>query len=300
MATYEAHALPADWLNGWLASIGVTLLVPGSRLGWSSGPKPHAIFDTVDGSIVDQVAEALPTLEDFDRMAIARVHPDSEVELPRNVTLAAFAARALLARRGGDPMLAATLTDLGPTDRATDTIHSPFDPPAPKGITIWERARSCRQLLSGSDEERREQLDRSFTVGGERVANNGLGFDYRRILSPTDPGGDVWVDPVVEVLALLGLAGLPVRGDGTHDRTRGWTARALARGSFTWPAWRPLLSGPAIDGMLDQFWADGSLPDERRRPRASDGWWLGVFASVPYQPRGQMDQTRAYASERVL
>jgi len=52
MGDLLAPGLTADWLNAWLAAIGVTVLVPGIRLGWSADPLPVAHFDIPVGDVV--------------------------------------------------------------------------------------------------------------------------------------------------------------------------------------------------------------------------------------------------------
>ena len=52
---HEAPGLPADWLNGWLAAIGVTVLIPGARLRWTG---------------------ALPARLE---QRVARVHPEADL-----------------------------------------------------------------------------------------------------------------------------------------------------------------------------------------------------------------------------
>ena len=62
---HEAPGLPADWLNGWLAAIGVTVLIPGARLCWTDDGVPSAVFETDEPvDLAKVVADALPTLRD--------------------------------------------------------------------------------------------------------------------------------------------------------------------------------------------------------------------------------------------
>ena len=62
---HETPGLPADWLNGWLAAIGVTVLVPGTRLCWTDDGVPSAVLETEQPvDLPKVVAEALPTCAD--------------------------------------------------------------------------------------------------------------------------------------------------------------------------------------------------------------------------------------------
>src|SRR5699024_7013937 len=113
MVTTEAPGLTADWINAWLAAIGITVLVPGVRLSWSGDALPVAVFHAEgDESLAARVANWMPSVESVCALAIARTHGDTSVELPRKVLHDAYASRAVIARRGHDPSLASSLTDL--------------------------------------------------------------------------------------------------------------------------------------------------------------------------------------------
>ena len=81
---------------------------------------------------------------------------------------------------------------------------------------------------------------------------------------------------------------LPARGDGHRTNVRGWTDRAQREGALTWPAWNEPLSTAGIDALLDAHWSGHHLTAVTRQ-----------YTSVPYRPRGQMDQTRGYASRPI-
>lgn len=285
MTEFQAPNWTADWLNAWLAAIGATVLVDGLRLHWSDDPVPCACFtypDEVD--IPDLIEQSLPTLDEIDRLVIARNHPEARKELPRNVDAAAYAERAALARRLGDWSLAATVTDLGSPDgkpRHDDLAHSPFDPPVSKGLTIWQRLHSTVKLPKGNDSVR-------CSARGElpRAAINGLGFDFRRIPTPSDPNRAVFIDPVIETLAFAGMLFLPIRGRGRVSAARGWQGPPGRVASLRWPAWREPRSASAIDAFLDRWWGgDGGCPG---------------FESVPYAPLGSSDTTRGYGSRPIV
>jgi hypothetical protein len=277
---FAAPNWTADWLNAWLAAIGATLLVESLSLRWSEGPVPHAVFATTDPvDIPDVIESALPAMEELASLVIAREHPASTEAFPRNVTGAEFRARARLSRRQGDWTLAMTVTDL--VEPGDELPHSPFDPPVPRGYTLHERACACRKKVSSPG-----SVLSSAAGSAKRVAINGLGFDYRRIMPATSLIRTVTVDPVVELLAFVGLMALPARGDGRRPSFRGWTGPATRAGSFTWPVWGKPLDAPGIDAYLDRWWRD-SLSG------------LG-FESVPYRAHSDKDPTRGYAARQVM
>lgn len=286
MHDHEAPGLSADWLNGWLGAIGVTVLVPGTRLRWSGSGAPSAVFETdqpVD--LAAKVAEALPTPQSLDRSPIARKLPGTEHEFSRHVTLAAFQERAGAERRSAESILAASVSDLNANLKPDDLDHGAFDPPAPRGETLWSRAVSCAQALGSGDLP--ERVRGTFSGSGQRQALNGLGFDARRFPAGMHAARDVYADPVVELLAFAALTVFPTRGDGHRVRQRLWTDRSTRPGAFQWIAWRPALDRWGIDAMLD-------LPAE-----AIHGLALAKYRVVPYQPAAQADTTRAYFAERL-
>lgn len=276
-----ARGLPADWLNGWLAAIGVLVLVEGTRLSWTTEPRPLAVFDHTTTDLAAAIVSSLPTRHEIDRLAIARTLPHHSERLDRGVPVEVYRARATVARSQGDFLFGACLTDLQ-LARNGELDHSPFDPPAPKGLTLWDRIVSCREKL---DEDPTEQLAASLRGSARRVKANGLGFDHTRILSPADPVGDVWVDPAVEILVSVGMAIIHDRGDGEGARIRGWTGPGSRIGAFTWPVWDAPLGLGAVDALLDSWWS-GSPTDRI----------LCSYESVPYQPKAREDLTRGYAS----
>lgn len=288
-----APGLRADWLNAWLAAIGITVLVPEVRLSWTTDPRPYAVLHhprAGSPSLPRLIAEQMPTTEHLATLVIARFHDAHPgAELPRIVPDEVFKARAVLARASGDPTLAASLTDLGEKDEEAE--HSPLDPPAPKGTTLWDRAAACLSRMQ--DDCLSASLAASLSGTARRVQANGLGFDATRLLTPTDPNGQTWVDPCVEILAFTGMTVLPVRGDGHRARARGWTGPASRAGAFTWPVWSQPLSAPGIDAVLDLFWSAHAGSAVTRYGVT------GAFQSVPYRPRGSADTTRAYASRRL-
>ena len=282
---YAAPGLPADWLNAWLAAIGVLSIIPEVRLAWTRDVVPHPVFSGVKPfELVGAIADALPSSETLATTSIARTHPDGHHEFGRTVTIGAYAERAAIERQTHDYLLGGSVSDAIMRGGVGEIDHGAFDPPMPAGMTLWSRAVRCRELLDGIDDIE-AAVEATLAGRAKRQAANGLGFCARRYRTGVQPsGGDsVHVDPVVELLALCGLKIFPVRGDGRSVRQRGWTAPSTRRGSFMWPTWTPSLSLWAIDALLDQ-------------PQLADGprWQV-----VPYIPANSKDPKRAYFSERA-
>lgn len=283
---HEAPGLPADWLNGWLAAIGVTVLIPGARLRWTDDGVPSALFETDEPvDLAKRVADALPTSQTLTRSAIARTLPRMEHDFSRNVTLAAFRERAGVERRNGEGILAASVSDLSAELKPDNLEHGAFDPPAPRGETLWSRAIACARALATADLA--ERVRDTFSGSGRREALNGLGFDARRFPAGMHAARDVYADPVVELLAFAALPLFPTRGDGRRVRQRRWTDSSTRRGAFQWIAWRPALDRWAIDALLDLL------------PRDIGKLTLAKYRVIPYQPAVRADTTRAYFAERV-
>ena len=283
---HEAPGLPADWLNGWLAAIGVTVLIPGARLRWTDDGVPSALFETDEPvDLAKRVEDALPTSQTLTRSAIARTLPRMEHDFSRNVTLAAFRERAGVERRNGEGILAASVSDLSAELKPDNLEHGAFDPPAPRGETLWSRATACARALATADLA--ERVRDTFEGSGRREALNGLGFDARRFPAGMHAARDVYADPVVELLAFAALPLFPTRGDGRRIRQRRWTDSSTRRGAFQWIAWRPALDRWAIDALLDLL------------PRDIGKLTLAKYRVIPYQPAARADTTRAYFAERV-
>jgi len=293
MREENAPGLTVDWVNAWLAALGVTVLVPEVSLRWTGEAVPSACFRMPDHSppLRELLAGALPSLDDLGRLSIARWREDTP-ELSRKVSLDVYARRAAVARRSADTSLSSTVTDLLAELPNDGLPHSPFDPPMPHGITLWERVISCRKAIDDVEAAATE----TFAGRGRRVANNGLGFDARRLVGGVR-SGEPRVDPLIEMLAFCGLALFPLRGNGTESQARGWTGPGGRSGSFRWCAWSPALDRWAIDALLDVVALGRSGVGVGLATR------LGITASyrsIPYQSRGSADPTRAYGAERQL
>ena len=292
MTTTLANGLRADWVNAWLAAIGICHLCPQVRLRWTDEPEPRAEFQHPDETdLAELIADSLPDISWLKSLAIAYTSDCDDNIFKQKPALGTYRKRACMAMQPGDFSLSSSVTDLGDlTSVEKDELpHSPFNPPAPKGITLWQRLITCFEAL---DKKPSESIRTTLSGNAQRIQANGLGFDYLRIFSPTIPGGAVMIDPVVEVLAFFGLALFPVRGDGARDRTRGWTGGVLSAGSFTWPVWSRHLSISGVDALLDIFYA-AKPPDWAQR------MLICGYRSVPYRPKGSSDVTRGIASERV-
>ncbi len=285
MAESEAPGLPANWLNGWLAAIGVTVLLPGVRLAWSDDVVPTAIFTHEDGEpLAPRVAAALPTTEQLRNVSIARERAGCQ-DLARHVSRAAFKERAAAERTSPDGLLTATVTDLvwGKNANEDDLPHSPFDPPAPKGLTFHDRIAACAETLPATVEERTSTVADTLCGAGLCSPGLGTGFDPRRI--------QCGVDPVVELVAAAALSLFPALGNGSRDSARCWSGPRSRRGSFSWPVWGVPLDRWGVDALLGLHpWS----------PERAHRWSVhGVYGSVPYRPSGSSDTTRAYFAERL-
>ncbi len=275
-----APGWPANWLNGWLAAIGATVLVADTRLSWNDDPVPHALLHHPDGGLDSRIGEALLDMDLHD-LPIATEHPQATTRFTRHVTLEAYQDRAQLERERQSGTLAASVSDLRADLDPSKLDHGPFDPSAPRGETLYTRALKCRD---GLDEATlTDQVIASREGRAVRVQANGLGFDIRRLsagVQISGPASKVHVDPIVELLTLAALQLFPTRGDGHTIRQRGWKDRATSRGAFTWPTWPAPLDRWAIDAVLGQ----PTLAPARYR-------------TVPYLPSNPSDTTRAFAAE---
>lgn len=281
---YDAPGLPADWLNAWLAAIGVTVLLPDVKLSWTSEVVPHAVFRAEEGiDLPSALFDALPSEATLETTAVARNNGSSPFELPRAVSLEAFTSRAEIERRDHSTWLASQVSDLvSERDLEPDKLATgPFNPPAPKGITLFDRAMTCRGLID-SVSLMRDSLNGTPT----RFQTNGLGFDCRRVATgvQSERRSKVHVDPVVEFLAYVALTLFPLRGDGRHAvRQRGWSGGQFQRGAFRWFSWSDPLDVWGVDAMLDQ-------PE-----LVAEVEWQ----SVPYRVANDSDPTRLLFSEQV-
>jgi hypothetical protein len=209
--TTVARGWTADWLNGWLAAIGATVVVDGLRLSWTEVPRPAAVLHH-DSDPAEAIYEALPTEAALQASATAR-SVDGLPEFDRNYPAAVFAARAAYARRVGDWSLGPASTDLVlPRKAGGDLEHGPFDVPAPQGITLHDRVVACRAEITELD-----AVAASMAGTPDLAQMNGLGFDARRMEPGTlaKPVLDGETDPS-RCLPMVVLA--PTHGPMGHRR----------------------------------------------------------------------------------
>ena len=307
----ECPGLPAEWVNGWLAAVGTTVLDPDIRLSWTSGPAPIAVLHHPDNEPFAAVCQAWPSRRRIEEMPLARDFQDSTL-LERQVAVETFVERVVLSRGHPDAWtLTSSLTDLArDSGKAT---HAPFDPAGP-GTIKWLHHRllkSFDHIASKDSVEFSHVLSDSLEGIAIPVSDNGLGFDISRLPDRARESVRIMVNPVVEVLAFFGLALLPVRGDGVRQRQervrqRGHGIGGRRENTFVWPAWSQPLDRWGIDALLDvwyQAWTPRRVDDGLEwRTFRSDWDRLGVHAgweTRPYRPTASADSTRGFSSELI-
>ena len=299
MHVLACPGLPASWVNAWLAAIGAAVLDRRIRLHWTAGEMPVAVLSSTEIDPVAALVESWPDAAFLRELPIAEDWNDAG-QLRRKVSVEQFDSRVQAAR--SHPFawtLSSTMTDLS-VDQNGEVAHAPFDPPAPKGMTLHARILRIHEL---SEPICKDRLRDSLFGNASRVKANGLGFDCTRLGSLAD-ASDPRIDPVVELLAFFGLAVCPVRGPGVDrrrdhrsdpgQRQRGWrrAPRSNEARRFVWPAWRQPLDPDGVDALLDVW-----------NPWRKRTWTpLGVHAawrSVEYEARAKLDATRAIGSEML-
>ena len=312
MNSRECPGLPAEWVNGWLAAVGTTVLDPDIKLSWTSDPSPIAVLHHTENDPAVAVSEAWPDKKRLEEMPLARDH-EGCAALERKVPVEVFVERVNASRGHSDAWtLTSSLTDL-----ALDSgkaAHAPFDPAGP-GTIKWLHHRLLKVYEhiphhdpAGVAEVVEEALD-GISVP---VRDNGLGFDISRLPDRAHEGGGlIMVEPVVEVLAFFGLALLPVRGDGIRKRQerarqRGFGIGGRREGEFAWPAWRQPLDRWGIDALLDawhQTWKPRKVSSGLKWHTCESDWGkIGVHAgweTRSYRPTASADSTRGFSSERI-
>lgn len=277
MKQISAPAWRADWLNGWLAAVGVTALAPEVRLSWTDEASPAAVFHIPS---LDLLTQVLPTEEELATCVIARDHVESELSFPRKPTEAEYDDRARLARLTSDRSLGSTVSDLLP-EKAKDLSHSPFDPPAPAGLTLHDRAMRCRRSIESDS-----AVEESMAGTHPSTSSNGLGYDLRRLASSCVPGDSLVVDPVVELLSFFGSQLFHQFGQST----RGWKPISMFKpGAFRWATWTEPLNWAGIDSVLDRYYSNVSTAILHQ-----------AFESVAYTPTGSADVTRGIGSRPAV
>ena len=296
MARVRCPGLPASWVNGWLAAVGVTVLDSRIRLHWTADSTSFAVLSAEDVDPVAAVVASWPDIEVLKDLPIAENWKGAG-QLRRKVSVDAFAARAQAARGHRHSWtLSSTLTDLS-VDENGEVAHAPFDPAGP-GTIKWLHHRLMK--VHEQVEPSVERIGDSFAGRAVRVKDNGLGFDQTRLGSQSDVTS-IWIDPVVEALAFFGLAFLPVRGRGVdrrlsrfsdaHETQRGWL-RSRRERRFVWPAWSQPLDCASIDALMDTWKPDRKAAWPRTGVHAA-------WQSIQFKPRGAADTTRAFGAERL-
>lgn len=280
--------LPAEWVNAWLAAIGIVSLVPGSRLRWSDEASPVAVISwPQDDELEELLAEELLTQADLDALPIAR----SLGELRRiDLTLspADFSERAEEARASELGWALSSFYTDALIDKGEQRVDKgPFLPGMQSKVNT-PHDRLTKIVAAMADSSIRDSLDGV----AQRSQQNGLGFDLTRIGSLADDT-DIWIDPVVELLAFSGLRLFPVRGNGANRvNQRGWSGNRTSVGGFEWPAWSEPLDVEAVDALLDLFWSGSRQPAVR-------SLITGVWGTVPFAGVGSADSRRGFGSKRV-
>lgn len=294
---FKAPGLTADWLHGWLAALGITVLVEGCRLGWTDDLIPMAVLE-FEGNLPATIARLLPDADELASMVIGKAdrdHPEVAYKLlPTEYQKTCRQARMV----HRDFSLGITMTDLAELEeheRGWVIKTSQFYTPLSKGGTLWARLNGVRKLLPESVGE--DVIRASLKGEGEFSHAYGLGFNVRQLAagSPPEkhyqgrekpPSTPRWVDPVIEILAFYGLAFFPVRGTSMKGlpQTRGWQSRSP---QFSWPVWAANLEHWAIDAMLGGVYS------------GADDSSLGVrgrFEVARYKPSHEQNCTRGYGS----
>lgn len=270
LVPFEAPGLSADWLNAWLAAIGVTVLLPDVKLSWTNDVVPYAVFWVSHGQDLTQaVFEALPSSEEFDERV---------PHLARNPSVESYRETAKRQRAARANFLAMRLTDLtGNIAKGEDLGSGQMDVPAPGGRTLFDGARDALHAIQ-SVEEIRDSLRGLH----RRVKGNGLGFDARRGTAgvASNPKSIV---PVVEYLAFVAMALFPVGVRQGRVMQRNWDGSQFDRHAFRWFSWKHPLDRWAIDAVLD---SPNSI---------AQAWW----ALVPFKPSEAKDTTRFMFAEPV-
>jgi len=290
MPRMRCPGLPADWLNGWLAAVGATVLDSRIRLHWTEDT-PRAVLSAENVEPIEAVVESWPDAELLKDLPIAE-NWNGAGRLSRKVSVGAFRERARSARGHRHSWaLSSTMTDLC-VEKNDRVVDGEFNPPAPGGLTLHQRLEKVHAEVKQPSRNIRDSLNGQAV----RVKSNGLGFDQTRLGSQSDDN-EKYVDPVVEALAFFALAILPMRGNGREDaqgkgRQRGWlaTSRDGHERKFMWPAWSQPLDCAGIDSLMDAW-----------KPEKRSSWArIGVHAgwgSVERIKRGSKDVTRAFGAE---
>jgi hypothetical protein len=281
----------ADWLPGWLAGVGLAVLVPRANLSWDPD-SAEALVSHPDAHNREDFArlllDHLPTKSAAARLSIAKASTRRR-DLSWHPSRAAFSERAALARHLRDFVLEGAHSDLAPSVR-NEIANSDFYAGGP-GTIGGLHDRYVRSLAFMQDAQfTAAQVAQSFEGRPVLQPSGGLGFDPRRLTNGSN-NGPMTTDPVVEVCCFHALKLFPVRGNGARVSTRGWIAvSGFRRAEFHWLTWEAPLERWGIDALLDQAYSDVTARNSLRR--------LGVthmFRTSQYRKRGS-ESNEAFAS----
>ena len=142
MTAVICSGLPGDWINGWLAAIGATVLDPRVRLHWTMDGIPRAVLSTLGADPVSLLAESWPSRSLLNALPIAK-NWEGTPTVARKVSIENFVARARAARADRYSWtLSSTMTDLH-VEANREVAHAPFDPAGP-GTIKWLHHRLIR------------------------------------------------------------------------------------------------------------------------------------------------------------
>ena len=297
----ECPGLPAEWVNGWLAAVGATVLDPEMRLSWTSGPSPIAVLHHPSEDPAVAVSDAWPDRQRLERMPLARDHencpPDCDgtkqsCKERRPESLGSFRQVTERSRGHTDAWtVTSTLTDLAEArGKSGQAAHGQFDAGGPGSIKwLHQRLLKVHQHVPEDSASISAAVLSALDGISVPVNDNGLGFDIARFPDRAREGAGPKVEPVIEVLAFFGVALLPVRGDGilrsTRARQRGHGVGGRWDSVFLWPTWEQeqLLDRWGIDALLDvwhETWHRRISEPEAKVWHTSKADWdlLGVSA----------------------
>ena len=305
------YGLPADWLTGWLAAVGATVVCEDLRLSWTDEEIPLAVFSHQKGHDPIKALSAgwYPLGDRLDAMPGSR-DPAKNRNDYSEINVETFAERLHTGRLHPDLFsLTSSLTDLRWEKRTQGNVavYGPFETSGP-GTTKWLHHRCGKAYTSVEDPSKR--IGELFEGVAERVPGNGLGLDAGRIGEIRDSGQKPMVDPVAETLAYFALAIFPVRGDGkevkgTRGRQRGWGIGPYGNWEFIWPTWRQPLDRWGIDTLLTAWhntWRK-IKPDKAEWITSRADWDLldvnTGWSTSRFVPRSNKDMTRGYGSQQI-
>ena len=304
MVEVECPGLPAEWLNAWLAAVGITVLDSRIKLRWTDDAYPRAVLSADDsGNPIDFLLESWPSAERIGDMPIANKWPGTP-NMGRKVPLEVFIERARASRSHPDSWtLSSTMTDLH-IEKNGEVAHAHLDPPGPGSIKWLHHRLNKSYSLIDSYQKR---VPNTLLGRGLREHDNGLGFDLSRVTSLADDSSKT-VDPVVEVMTFFGLALFPARsiaydaalgGRSPQVKQRGWKSgqdelTGYKRPYLEWAAWRQALDRAGIDALLDVFY--------KRSRRKSISRRLGItrtWQTISFESRASADPTVGFGAKLI-